>query len=76
MSLLPCHRCGTRGKIIMTPCDAGAAYGYVVYCDNCSGGEFEVSHGWNRDAAELAWNEAVEERDDVTDPLPRPLEDR
>jgi hypothetical protein len=67
--LLPCHRCGPRGDVRIEPCDAGAAYGYVVYCDNCSGGEFEVSHGWDREKAVAAWNEAVDERGDVTQPL-------
>ena len=62
IALANCHRCAHRSKVVITPCDAGAAYGYVAYCDNCSGGEFEVSHGQTKDAAALEWNEASFER--------------
>jgi hypothetical protein len=67
--LAPCHRCKDRGKVVIEPCDAGSAYGFVAYCDNCSGGEYEVSHGMTRAGAELAWNEAVDERREDDAPL-------
>lgn len=62
LNIKPCHRCKDRGDVRVEPELAG--YGYIVYCDNCSGGEYEVSHGWTRDKAGEAWNEAVQERMD------------
>lgn len=55
-----CHRC--KVSPVVAPCDAGAAYGFVAYCDSCSGGEFEVSFGRTPGDAIAAWNEAVELR--------------
>lgn len=60
--MLPCHRCKADSDVRVEPCDAGAAYGYVAYCNSCSGGEYEVSHGITRAAAEQAWDEAVSGR--------------
>ena len=55
-----CHRCGPSSKVIVTVDDAG--YGFVAYCDNCSGGEYEVSFGSSKADAVQNWNEAVEDR--------------
>ena len=71
MTPVNCHRCKERGEVIVTPCDAGVQYGYVVYCRSCSGGEYEVSHGGTKKEAIEVWAEAVAERiEDTTDPLP------
>lgn len=61
-TLLLCHRCKDSGDVRLEPELAG--YGYVVYCNACSGGEYEVSHGWTKEQATEAWNEAVDMRMD------------
>lgn len=59
---LPCHRCKDKSDVRM---ESSAGYAWLVYCNSCSGGEYEVSTGWTKAKAIAQWNEDVTEREDM-----------